>query len=144
MSMDRYREVLSGALTPEHIEKRLSEGWEAVAVEWQRPTAADETGEELVSEVPYGLMVAQDCYHLKTHPGEHKAMVTMLEMICDDQPLSQVATKLNDLGSATRSGKPWTQSAVFDLLPRLVEVAPEIFATENWSERRKRRFLQAI
>jgi len=51
---------------------------------------------------------------------------------------SQVAQALNDKGYRTREGKEWTQSAVFEMLPRLVEVAPTILSTEEWEALRQR------
>ena len=43
---------------------------------------------------------------------------------------------LNGQGLKTRSGEEWTQTAVFYMLPRLIEAAPTIFSSGEWIERR--------
>jgi len=58
-------------------------------------------------------------------------------VIDDQNSLSDVAIELNQRGYRTRSGAPWSQVSVLHLLPRVVEVAPEIFANPSWSERHK-------
>jgi hypothetical protein len=48
-----------------------------------------------------------------------------------------VADGLNGQGLRTRTGAAWTQVAVFNMLPRLIQVAPQIFASAEWEDRRK-------
>jgi len=79
-------------------------------------------------EPPYGLRVAPDCRHLEAHPEEREVLATMLEVIRDDKPLSEVANALNHRGFRTRSGSAWTQVGVFDMLPRLIDAAPSTAA----------------
>lgn len=141
---ERMREVLDGPLTREHVEERLAEGWRPKAVEWERSSESAGEDEPTKSEVPYGLRVSSDCKSLEVDPLEREIMTAMLELIVDDYPLSSVAASLNEQGYRTRNGRDWTQTAVFDLLPRLTETAPEIFATEGWSELRRHRFLRAV
>ncbi len=135
---ERVREVLSTPLTPELLEEKARQGWFAVAVEWQRsePQAA---AAELREEVPFGLKVAEDGRHLIEDPAEIEALALILEEIVADRSLSTVAEELNRRGFRRRDGARWTQVAVFNMLPRLIEVAPRIYSTEEWSERESRR-----
>ena len=65
-------------------------------------------------------------------------MITALDMVVDDRPLSQVADELNRRGYKTRDGKLWTPSALFTLLPRMIQVGPRVFTSDEWSTRRQR------
>jgi hypothetical protein len=47
-----------------------------------------------------------------------------------------VAEELNRRGFRTRAGGDWSPVAVFNLLPRLIEVGPRIFSSEEWIVRR--------
>jgi len=134
---ERVREPMSSPPIPEHVRQKAEEGWSLVAVEWERPIKVEtiDAG-KLKEEIPYGLMVASDCKHLEENPEEKEAMVLMLEMIVEDKSLSEVAAGLNRQGMKTRHGSAWTQSAVFWMLPRLIEAAPQIFSSETWRERR--------
>ena len=96
------------------------------------------TGEEarsigLPSDVPYGLRVVSSSLTLEEDPDERVVLVEMLGLIVkDDVRFSMIAQALNQKGFLTRDGKAWTASAVFDMLPRLVEVAPTILTSEQW------------
>jgi hypothetical protein len=48
----------------------------------------------------------------------------------------ELAAELNHHGYHTRRGSPWTASAVFDLLPRLIELSPKLQARPDWPSRR--------
>ncbi len=96
----------------------------------------------LREELPYGLQVAADCARLEENPAETQAILVMLEMIIQDIRLTRVAAVLNEKGFRTRSGAEWSPGAVFDLLPRLIEVEPRIFSSHEWAVRRPR-ILQA-
>jgi hypothetical protein len=80
--------------------------------------------------------VAADCRHLEEAPEEKEALAIMLEMIVEDRSLSEAASAVNNQGLRTRDGRVWTQSDVFYMLPRLIEVAPQIFSSETWRQRR--------
>lgn len=135
---ERVREPMSSPPTPEYIREKAEEGWRLAAVEWERPSTAEaEDAGEIKQEIPYGLRVSPDCRHLEESPEEKEAMVLMLEMIVEDRPLSQVAEGLNSQGLRTRTGRPWTQTAVFYMLPRLIEIAPTIFSSAEWRKRRQ-------
>ena len=135
--IERLREEMAGPPTPEYIEQKSKEGWKLAAVEWHRVTDRGESDAgELMEEIPYGLQVSSDCKHLEQNRDEKEALTLMLEMIVEDKALSEVATGLNLQGHHTRQGTEWTQSSVFFMLPRLIEVAPQIFSSEEWRERR--------
>jgi hypothetical protein len=59
-----------------------------------------------------------------------------MEFLVQDHPLSKVARELTEMGFQTRDGSPWSPVAVFNMLPRLIEVGPTIFSSNEWEERR--------
>lgn len=139
--MEKKREVLQGPITPQYLDERTAEGWRMVAVEWERAAIGKpQPFGEMETELPYGLQVAADCQHLEENPVEKEALVLMLELIVQDLPFSKIASELNDRGYRTRSGGKWSPVAVFDLLPRMIEVGPRIFGSEEWAEQRQRLF----
>lgn len=140
--LERIRENLSAPMSPEQLREREAGGWRMAAVIWEREVqAAGEEEREI--EIPYGLRVAADCSRLEEDPGEKEVLVLAMEQIVQDRPLSQVAAELNRQGYLTRQGARWTPGAVFDLLPRIIEVGPRIFSEKEWPERR-RRFMNAV
>ena len=137
----RTREVLSSPLTAADLERRASEGWKPVAVIWERQVddQADDSGRtlaDITQPVPYGLKIAEDCTALEQDLREREALMVMLEMIIQDKPLSETAEELNRRGFRTRLNSRWTPGSVFDMLPRLIEVGPRVFSTEEWVVRR--------
>lgn len=134
--VERMREPVSSIPSAEYWRERMQNGWRPVAVEWQREVSTDE---EPVSEAtvrpPYGLRVADDCSSLESDPYETGVLSVMLESVVSDHSLTEVAEELNRRGLSTRNGTRWTQVLVFHMLPRLIEVAPEISSTREWSER---------
>jgi len=135
---EKLRDAFKTPPGPEYWRERMGAGWSLVAIEWERPGDSSRQDSAARQEVPYGLRVAGDCTHLEEDGVEMEAMTCMLEMIVADRSLSDVALDLNRRGLRTRRGLPWTQVSVFNLLPRLVEVAPGIFPTQDWAERRKK------
>lgn len=137
--VERVREVLSGDPGPEYWQSKREEGWELAAVEWARPvkTGRPEPG-DAGYEVPYGLRVAADCAHLEPDPDEQQALTVLLSLLIDDGlSLGQVAQEMNERHLLTRAGRPWTQKAVFDLLPRVVEASPVILESPAWSRQKE-------
>lgn len=134
---ERVREEIAAPPTEDYVREKAAAGWHLVAVEWARPATSDcgDAG-EIKEEIPYGLQVADDCRHLEENPTEKAAMVAMLTMIVEDRPLSQVANGLNLKGFHTRDGRDWTQTAVFYMMPRLIQTAPQIFSSGEWRSRR--------
>jgi len=139
----RIRESLSTLPDAEYWKAKLDEGWTPVAIEWERPLDAGGNSPVLKHEVPYGLRVSQDCHYLEEHPSEKEVLKLMLALIVGDKPLSEVAEELNRQDHRMRSGARWTQVTVFNTLPRLIEVAPEILSDEEWSASKKR-ILRAV
>jgi hypothetical protein len=93
----------------------------------------------LNADVPYGLRVSSNCVTLEEDPAEREVLTAMLNLIVkDDVSFSQVARELTEKGFRTREGSRWTQTAVFEMLPRMVEVAPTIFSSEEWDALKQR------
>lgn len=136
-SEERVREVMSTPPSEDYVREKAQDGWRLVAVEWARPSTMDcgDAG-EIREEIPYGLQVSGDCRHLEENPVEKAAMLAMLAMIVEDKPLSQVAEGLTARGFHTRDGREWTQTAIFYMMPRLIQAAPQIFSSEEWRQRR--------
>lgn len=136
---ERMREVLSAPLTQADMDRRSAEGWRAVAVVWERPAELGAAAPANIAEpVPYGLKIAEDCLSLEEDLQEKEALLAMLEMIVQDKPLSEIAAALNQRGLQTRIKSRWTPGSVFDMLPRLIEVGPRVFTSEEWVVRRGR------
>ena len=133
---ERERQVLSSPLAEEEIARRQQEGWRMAAVEWERamPTSAAPAAEP----VPFGLQLSPETATLETNPLEWQALVVMMEMTVQEGPYWSIAEELNRRGFRTRDGQPWTSISVFQMLPRLIELGPRIFGTEEWKKRRDR------
>jgi len=135
--LERMRQDVSQSFGPDEIARRSEEGWKLVAVEWERElpdTEADRSAEE----VPFGLRIASDATRLEENPREQEILALMMELTVQDGPYSLIAEELNRRGYRTRQGMKWTPVSVFQMLPRLIEVGPRIFATQEWQERRAR------
>jgi hypothetical protein len=137
--VERIRELIGVSVGPEYFKEKAEAGWKLVAVEWQREIEAGlEEARRFVEDVPFGLRVAADCQHLEEDPTEKDILVLMMDLIVQDQPLSKVADGLNGARFRTRQGSPWSPVSVFNMLPRLIEVGPHIFSSEEWLARRER------
>lgn len=134
MPTKRVREVVWEPPSPQYLMEKARQGWSLVALEWEREIDSEEAKSiGLSCDVPYGLRLAADSLTLEENPEEREILTVMLNLIVkDDVPFSRVAQELNEKGFRTREGFQWTQCAVFDMLPRLVEVAPTIFSSEEW------------
>jgi hypothetical protein len=134
MATKRVREVVWEPPSPHYLMEKVRKGWTLVALEWEREMSPDEVRSVGLSrDVPYGLRVAADSLNLEENPEERETLTAMLNLIVkDDVPFSQIALELNQRGFRTREGLPWSQTTVFEMLPRLVEVAPTIFSSEEW------------
>ena len=134
MPTRHVREVVWEAPSPQYFMDRAKKGWTLVALEWEREMTAEETrAMGLPSDVPFGLRVASSTLTLEEDPQERVILMEMLGLLVeDDVRFSAIAHALNQKGYRTREGTAWTSSAVFDMLPRLVEVAPTILSSEQW------------
>jgi hypothetical protein len=136
--IERKREVLHGPLTDDFLRSKAAEGWEPVAVEWQRTVPERVASTWTIREdVPFGLRIANDCLGLEQEPMEKDAIVLMLDLIGEDRSLPEVADELNKRGLRTRTGAKWSPVSVFHMLPRLIQVGPQVLSSTEWAERRK-------
>ncbi|GGG94119.1 recombinase family protein [Silvibacterium dinghuense] len=137
---ERIRDVISGPFSPEIMQQRAAAGWQLVSLEWRRELPDHERPTEgaFAEDIPYGLRISDDCQRLEVDSTENQALTLMMELLVQDFPLSSVASDLNEKGFRTRSGKPWGPGAVFNMMPRLIEVGPRLFPTEEWEQRRAR------
>lgn len=141
---ERIHEQRTTAPSVDEVRARADEGWRMMAVVWERDGEADASKKRSVQEVvPFGLRVADDCQHLEEDRSELEVILLTLELIVQDYRLSQVAVELNRQKYKTRKGTSWNAASVFELLPRLIDVGPRIFSSQEWAERRQHLF-QAI
>lgn len=141
--LERIREVVKGPIDADYVKQRTQQGWRLTAVEcqveWERETEATKSEAELhFEEAPFGTRVAGGNGHLEEDPAEMEFLVSMMELIIQDISLTKVAEELSRKGFRTRNGAEWGPVAVFNMLPRLIEVTPRIFSSEQWAERRKK------
>jgi hypothetical protein len=137
--IERIREVVTGSVDLDYVRQKTEAGWKLVAMEWRRELPGDDTKEAvLMEEIPYGLRVAADCSRLEEDPDERSVLVQMMELVVQDYSITLVASELNKRGIRTRSGGLWTPVSVFNMLPRLIEVGPSIFSSDDWESRRER------
>jgi hypothetical protein len=142
--IERIREIVTGPVDMEQWKQKTDAGWQLVALEWRREIQGEEPERTIImEEIPYGLRVASDCARLEENPDEREILVQMMELIVQDHSVSEVARELARKGLRTRGGSPWTPVAVFNMLPRLIEVGPKIFSSAEWEERRER-LLKAV
>jgi len=139
--IERFREFLRSPVRLEYFAEKEKQGWRLVAAEWEREGEGLKTREtnygRLEAEIPYGLRVAPDCRTLEEDPFEKEALLLMMDCIVRDVGIATMAAELNRKGFRTRQGANWSTIAVFEMLPRLIEVGPSIFPTHDWAERRR-------
>lgn len=133
---NRLRDVLTEPLTMDYFNRRLGEGWTLAAVEWVKPQATQPVRDGALDDVPYGQRISADCRHLIDDPIEMDALYTIYEKVVAGWRPIQIASELNEQGRRTRAGLLWTPNAVFDLLPRLVELGPKLQLRPDWPARR--------
>lgn len=135
---ERMRDVIHGPLSQDLLRQRADAGWQVVSIEWrrERPGKAPE-GSIDTEDVPYGLRLSEDCLRLEVDQEENKVLLQMMELLVQDFPFSSVASDLNEKGYRTREGKLWSPVTVFNMLPRLIDVGPRVFSTEEWDRRRE-------
>lgn len=141
-NFERIRDVISGPFSPEVIRQRTGAGWQMVSIEWRRelPESESPTPGAFSEDIPYGLRISDDCQRLEIDPVENRTLMLMMELIVQDFPYSSIVSDLNEKGLRMRDGRPWTRVAVFNMTPRLIEVGPRLFSTEEWNKARQRFF----
>jgi len=137
---ERVRDVISGPFSPEIMRQRTAAGWQLVSIEWRRELPDQEAPREGVfaDEIPYGLRISADCTRLEVHPRENQALILMMELLGQDFSYASIVSDLNEKGFRMRNGGPWNRVAVFNMMPRLIEVGPRLFSSEEWKRREKR------
>jgi hypothetical protein len=133
-SIERIHESAEVLPSKDEIKRRAVDGWKLVALVWQRDIGPG--GEpQPVEEIPYGLMISGDGHHLVENPAEKQVLMLAMDLIVQDQKISQVSDALNARGFRTREGKKWSAADVFNLLPRLIDTGPKIFISNEWIKR---------
>jgi hypothetical protein len=146
---ERTHETVNGLPSLEFLTQRVQSGWKLVGLEWERDAPAGDAASSpqpaasgvtagWTEEIPYGLRVSDDCSRLEEAPAELEIITIALDMIVEDCPLSRVADELNARGYRMRDGNPWGPGSLFKLLPRMIQVGPQLFSSERWTARRQR------
>ncbi len=135
---ERIRDLLSGPFSPEVIQQRTSAGWQMVSIEWRRelPDMEAPTEGAFSEDIPYGLRISEDCQRLEVDPIENMTLMMMMELLVQDFSYSSIVSDLNEKGLRMRDGRPWSRVALFNMTPRLIEVGPRLFSTEEWKRLR--------
>jgi len=137
---ERMKDVVSEPFSPDIIRQRTAAGWQMVSIEWRRelPDAEAPTEGVFDEAIPFGLRISDDCKRLEVHPVEHQALMLMMELLVQDFSYSSIVSSLNEMGFRMRDGRPWSRVAVFNMIPRLIEVGPRFFSSEEWEKRRRK------
>jgi hypothetical protein len=137
---ERIRDLISGPFSSEVIRQRTSAGWQLVSLEWRRelPESEAPTQGAFSEDIPYGLRISDDCLRLEVDPIEDRTLILMMELLVQDFSYSSIVSDLNEKGLRMRDGRPWSRVAVFNMTPRLIEVGPRLFSTEEWKKVRQR------
>jgi hypothetical protein len=137
-TFERMRDAVTAPLSGELIRQRTAAGWQMVSIEWRRERPESEPPAEgaFDEDIPYGLRISEDFQRLEVEPREHGALMEMMEGLAQDFPYSAIVSALNEKGFRQRDGRPWTRVAVFNMLPRLIEVGPGFFSSPEWQKRR--------
>jgi hypothetical protein len=138
---ERIRDMISEPFSPEIIRQRTAAGWQMVSIEWRRELPDQEApteGTAFNEDIPFGLRISDDCKRLEVHPQEHQALMVMMEGLVQDFSYSAIVSDLNEKGLRQRGGRAWTRVAVFNMIPRLIEVGPRFFSSDEWDKRRQK------
>lgn len=132
---ERVRQMVSGPLESTDLQQRTEDGWKLVAIEWERDV--ESADDRLLTEVPYGLRIAPETQRLEQNPAERDILLQLMELIVQEGSYAHIADEINRRGLRTRQGEKWTAVSVFEMLPRLIEVGPQLFESEEWQRRRQ-------
>ena len=136
---ERIREAVTSLANPNYLTERAAAGWRLAAIEWERDVAEQDLQPPAWSEeIPYGMQVSEDGTRLIENPSETEIVILALDMIVEDCPLSQVSSEMNRRGYRMRDGTPWTPTVLFTMLPRMIQVGPRVFSSEQWMSRRQK------
>ena len=142
---ERIRDTVTAPVLDVVVRQRTAAGWQPVSIEWRRelPDSERPTEGAFAEEIPYGLRISDDCKRLELDPTENQALLQMMEALVQDFSFSSIASDLNEKGFRTRDGKRWNPVGIFNMIPRLIEVGPRLFSTEEW-ERRREKFARMV
>jgi hypothetical protein len=133
---ERLRQVISAPLAEADLKRQAEKGWKLVAVEWEREVEAPE--DHLPGEVPFGLRIAGgETSRLEENPKEREILFQLMELIVQEGSYARIAEEINRRGYRTRQGAKWSPVAIFEMLPRLIEVGPQVFQSPDWQKRRQ-------
>ena len=140
--LEWFRETLSAVPTAESLREKQAAGWRPVAIEWERevevqPAQSLGPAGQSHDEIPYGLRIAADCHHLEDNPAEMEVLWLLAEMVVQDLSFPGMADLLNQRGTHTRDGRPWSAVDVFKLTPRLIDITPRMISGSEWETRKK-------
>ena len=135
---ERMRDVITGPFNPAVVQDRMAAGWQVVSIEWRRELPGNEAPSDgaFREDIPYGLRISADCRRLEVDLEENQVLIQMMDLLVQDFSFSSIASDLTEKGFRTRDGKRWSQVSVFNMLPRLIEIGPRLFSTEEWEARR--------
>jgi hypothetical protein len=134
--MERVRQAVSSFPGDADMKRRTEEGWKLAAIEWEREI---ETGQSPLSgDVPFGLQIASSGVpRLEESSTEREILFQLMELIVQEGSYARIAEEMNRRGFRTRQGSLWSPIAVFEMLPRLIEVGPQMFQSSDWQSRRQ-------
>ena len=137
---EHMRDVIPGPFSSDVIRQRTAAGWQMVSIEWRRELPDSEEPPEggFNEDIPYGLRISDDCQRLEPEPAEHQVLMLMMELLVQDFYYSSIVSDLNEKGYRMRDGRPWSRVAVFNMIPRLIEVGPRFFSSNEWEKRRQK------
>jgi len=137
---ERMRDVITNPLLEEIVRQRVAAGWQLVSLEWRRelPDTEKPTDGAYPEEIPFGLRISDDCQRLEIDPTENRVLMMMMELLVQDFSYSSIVSDLNEKGFRMRDGRPWSRVALFNMTPRLIEVGPRLFSSEEWKKLRQR------
>ena len=137
---ERIRDVISGPFSPDIMRQRTAAGWQLVSIEWRRelPDSEAPSPGAFSEDIPYGLRISDDCQRLEVDPVENSALMLMMKLLVQDSSYSAIVSDLHEKGFRMRDGRPWNRVAIFKMTPRLIEVGPRLFSTDEWQKVRQR------
>jgi hypothetical protein len=134
------RDAVTGDLSLEYFAKRFGEGWKLSSIEWSRESAESSISADSShilgdrETLPYGLRITEGV--VQENPLEATVLLLILDQIVKEKRIQEIAKELNLQGYATRDGRPWGPTDVFNLLPRLIEAGPSLLKSVAWQQRR--------
>jgi len=131
--MNYVRDHVQIPVAEEYFQRRSAEGWQLRVIEWERVDGS-QTAEpaNAYDNLPYGLEVVSGTLHLKENPDEMAVLLAILELVVKDRSVPVIAEELNRRDFRNRAGALWTAPAVFDLLPRVIEMGPTLLKSKEW------------